>query len=118
MNYIDREIRKDLAEHRRETVCFARNAALSLQRMWIYLVHHNCCKPYRISPRCRLTHAEHAGVSHKLLAGSLRCWLTRRAFLSRTVLSAPMLRAWMAMEHTPFSADRVNRRLTPAFSYA
>ena len=118
VNYIDREIRKDLAEHRRETVCFARNTALSLQRMWIYLVHHNSCKPYRISPRRRFTHAEQAGVSHRLLARTLRYWLTRRVFLSRTVLSRPMLRAWMAMEHTPFSADRVNRRLTPAFSYA
>ncbi len=118
VNYIDREIRKDLAEHRRETVCFARNAALSLQRMWIYLVHHNYCKPYRISPHSPLTHAELAGVSHRLLAHTLRYWLTRRAFLSRTVLSGPMLHAWMAMEHTPFSADRVAPRLTPAFSYA
>jgi len=118
VNYIDREIRKDLAEHHRETVCFARNAALSLQRMWIYLVHHNYCKPYRISPRCRLTHAEQAGVDHRLLAHTLRYWLTRRAFLSRTVLARPMLRAWMVMEHTPFSPDRVNRRLTPALSYA
>ena len=118
VNYIDREIRKDLAEHHRQTVCFARNAALSLQRMWIYLVHHNYCKDYRISPRCRLTHAEQAGVDHTLLARRLRHWLTRRAFLSRTVVSRPMLRAWMAMVHTPLSADRVNRRLTPAFSYA
>jgi len=118
VNYIDREIRKDLAEHRRETVCFARNAALSLQRMWIYLVHHNCCKPYRISPRTAFTHAERAGVPPALLSSTLRHWLTRRAFLSRTVVSRPMLSAWTAMEHTPLSADRVNRRLTPAFSYA
>jgi hypothetical protein len=42
VNYADREIRKDLAEHRRETVCFARSAAMSMARLWVYVADHNC----------------------------------------------------------------------------
>lgn len=118
VNYIDREIRKDLAEHHRETLCFARNAALSLHRMWIYVVHHNCCKPYRISPPSPMTHAEQAGVPADELRKARRHWLTRSAFLSRTWMSPPQLRSWMAMEHTPFSPDSINPRLTPAHCYA
>ena len=118
VNYLDREIRKDLAEHRRETVCFARSAALSLQRMWIYLVVHNCCKPYRISPKSPLTHAQMAGVRPAAVRKVLRHWLTQRAFLSRSALSVSMLQVWMGMVHTPFSRDLINRRLTPAFAAA
>jgi hypothetical protein len=61
VNYLDREIRKDLAEHHRETVCFARSQLMSDARMWIYLVWHNTDKPYRISPRQDVSHAEAAG---------------------------------------------------------
>ena len=114
VNYIDREIRKDLAEHRRETVCIARSAAASLSRLWLYLAHHNYCKPYRILPRSPLTHAEVAGVDRSLLVRHRRKWLTQRAFLSRTALTMEMLRVWVGAYHTPFSVDCINRRLTPA----
>jgi hypothetical protein len=116
VNYTDREIRKDLAEHRRETVCFARNAAASLQRMWVYLAYHNYRKPYRIGVGCRETHAERAGVSHNALRAALRHSLTRRAFLSRTVLSRPMLRAWVGAEHTPLRENWLNARITPRYA--
>ncbi len=118
VNYIDREIRKDLAEHHRETVCFARNASLSLHRMWIYLVHHNYCKPFRVSPPSSTSHAERAGLPTLVLRKALRHWLTRRVFLSKTWMSQSQLRSWMAMEHTPFSPDSINPRLTPAHCYA
>jgi len=53
-NYMDREFRKDLAEHRRETVCFARNTNCSMERMVVYLFYHNYVKPFRINPEPRV----------------------------------------------------------------
>jgi hypothetical protein len=117
-NYFDREIRKDLAEHRRETVCFARSAAASVQRMWVYAAYHNYRKPYRIGVGCRETHAERAGIDRRTLTRALRHWLTQRAFLSHTVLSQPMLRAWVGAEHTPLRGDWVNARATPRYALA
>jgi len=36
--YLDRELRKHLADHRRETVCFARNAPICCIDLWcIYI---------------------------------------------------------------------------------
>lgn len=81
-NYFDREIRKDLAEHRRET------------------------------------HAERAGIERRVLTRALRHWLTRRAFLSQTVLSQAMLRAWVGAEHTPLRENWINARITPAYALA
>jgi hypothetical protein len=47
-NYIEREIRKDLASHHRETVCFNRNVAQGMMRLSLYLIGHNYLKPFRI----------------------------------------------------------------------
>lgn len=117
VNYIDREIRKDLAEHRRETVCFARSAAMSIARMWIYIGYHNYRKPYRVGIRCSETHAERAGVAPEALSGPLRHWLTRRALFSHTAMPPAMVRAWCGAEHTPLSADLINRRITPRYCF-
>jgi hypothetical protein len=118
VNYLDREIRKDMAEHHRETVCFARNAALSSARMWIYLVTHNIEKPYRVSPKQELTHAEVAGIRGEQLRKVRRRVMTRRAFLSRSRLDHTLRRVWMGMIHTPERENRINRRLTPAYCAA
>ena len=118
VNYLDREVRKDLAEHHRETVCFARSAVLSTARMWVYMVEHNCNKPYRIDPKSGLSHAEVAGVAPDLLRRVRLRMLTRRAFLTRTKLDHGQRMVWMGMLHTPERENRSNRRLTPAYSYA
>ena len=118
VNYLDREIRKDLAEHHRETVCFARNAALSTARMWVYLVTHNIEKPYRISPKHENTHAEVAGIDGERVKRVRRTLLTRRAFLSRSRLDHTLRKVWMAMIPTPERENRINRRLTPAYCAA
>ena len=47
-NYLDRELQKDQAAHRRETTCFARSAANGMTRMACYLDWHNYEKRYEI----------------------------------------------------------------------
>ena len=116
VNYIDREMRKDLAEHRRETPCFARSAARSLLRAWLYAAYHNYCKLYRIGVGCTHTHAQHAGVVQHSPQPTRARWLTRRAFLSHCALSPAMLRAWLGAQHTPLRQDFINERLTPRYA--
>jgi len=66
VNYLDREVRKDVAAFHRETVCFARNVTNSLERLCVYLFHHNFIKRYRIGVAGEeRTHAEVAGVDKR-----------------------------------------------------
>ena len=80
VNYIDREIRKDMASHARETVQFPRNVSNAMLRMNLYLFDHNVFKPYRIRDveKRRLSHAEAAGIE----SGNLRM-ITNGFFRSR-----------------------------------
>ena len=48
VNYLDRLIRKDMPNHRRETICQARNDRNLLSRFAYYVVTHNFFKPFRI----------------------------------------------------------------------
>ena len=126
VNYLDREIRKDLAEHRRETACHARSAVMSIfslcekcsmARMWVYVVKHNCMKPYRMSPRHSQTHAEVAGVPSGALMRATRYWLKHRVFLSRSPLDHEHRRIWMGMVHTPGGGYATNHRLVPRYAF-
>ena len=64
-NYIDRQIRKDLAEYIRETVQFGRNINNSMDRFTCYSFWHNFLKPYRINRKKRKFeyHSQAAGFS-------------------------------------------------------
>lgn len=115
-NYLDREIRKDLAEHHRETVCFARNAALSTARMWIYLVAHNTEKEFRISPRVDHSHVEAAGLPSASLIGLKSTFFSRRAFFGRSSLNHTLRKAWFGLIHTPESSDIMSFRLNPGYA--
>ncbi|MFW6233755.1 MAG: transposase [Spirochaetota bacterium] len=117
VNYLDREIRKDLAEHHRETVCFARNAAHSVARMWVYLVWHNTEKPYRICPRFAGTHAEVAHATSTDVRRVRARLYRRRQFLSHcTALSEAQRRDWLQLHWTPERENRRNLRVTPAYA--
>ena len=82
VNYMDREIRKDMANHARETVQFSRNVNNAMQRMSLYLFDHNCIKPYRISqPQKRsLRHAQVAGLERRVLDDLLGGFFEKRHF--------------------------------------
>ncbi len=102
-NYTDRELRKDLAEHRRETACFARNVNNSLGRATAYFLHHNLMKDYRINSRNgeRITHADTAGIDRSLYSGLMRHFYTRRFFISHLNLSGHWERLWCKAYQTP-----------------
>jgi hypothetical protein len=103
VNYLDREIRKDCANHVRETVCFSRDVNNCMERMWLYVVYHNYRKRYRIRHGERRTHAEVAGIERKEISRALRGYYTKRSFLSRSGLSGSMRMLWLRKLETPLA---------------
>jgi len=114
-NYLDRELRKDLADHRRETVCFPRNVANMLNRLVVYLGWHNYEKPYRIGRDIVLTHAEVAGIERKAICKAREKQFQERAFLSRAGLSLLDKKLWLRSFPTPLKRKA---EYVPAYAYA
>ena len=87
VNYLDREFRKDCAEHVRETTRFARNVNNCMERMAIYRLYHNYIKPYRINREAGVlkdrTHASVAGLPAWAVKKELSGFFTERRFLAR-----------------------------------
>jgi hypothetical protein len=101
VNYFDREIRKDMACHVRETVQWSREVNNAMDRMWLYAVWHNCFKPRRVNGTDARTHAEHAGVSEAVLGKLKHDFFTRRYFFSRISLSSSQWMSWLRAWATP-----------------
>ena len=82
VNYVDREIRKDMASQARETVQFPRNVSNAMLRMALYCFDHNLRKPYRINDpvKRRLRHAEVAGCEGAIVKEALTGFFTQRFF--------------------------------------
>jgi hypothetical protein len=116
VNYMDREFRKDLAEHVRESTRFGRNVSNACERMEIYRVQHNCIKKYRINRSGRLwdTHAEAAGLGAEEVKRVLSKWLTRRCFYSHLELDLHMGKVW---GHGYATAGKLSMDYVPAFIY-
>jgi hypothetical protein len=87
VNYFDREIRKDMASHARETVQFPRNVCNAMLRMHLYMFDHNVRKPYRINDRelRQLRHAQLAGVDLDYLRNLVWGFFERRVFRPRNL---------------------------------
>jgi transposase-like protein len=95
VNYLDRQLRKDLAEHVRETVRFSRRLEFSLERAVVHLVHHNYFKVFRSRSRDRrLTHAEQAGLDRSEVAGWKESFFRERALGWRQDLECWATRVW------------------------
>ena len=114
-NYLDREIRKDQAAHRRETTCFARNASNGMARLAVYLGWHNYAKRYLVNWPARLLacHGEVAGIALKLISAERGRIFTERAFLSRERLDTMEERVWRKLVPTP---GKAGRDYLPAFA--
>lgn len=105
-NYLDREIRKDQANHHRESTCFSRNVSNAMSRLVCYLVEHNYLKRYLIKAPVGdgRVHGEVAGIPRELIDRSLEEMFTRRAFLSLTRLPVNLERIWKKLYVTPLKA--------------
>jgi transposase-like protein len=102
-NYLDREIRKDQAAHRRESACFSRSAANCLSRLTCYLGWHNYAKRFLIkAPTGEIsTHGEEAGIPRTTIENARRRMFRDRAFMSLLKLDASELKIWKKAYLTP-----------------
>ncbi len=102
-NYVDREIRKDQANHHRETTCFTRNVSNGMERLLCYLVQHNWRKRYLIKARVAdaRVHGEAAGIEAGLIRAAMASMLRERVFLSRIALPKTLERIWRKDFRTP-----------------
>mgnify|MGYP006287230733 FL=1 len=97
VNYFDREIRIDNANHVRETVQFSRRAIGALERLAIYQMYHNYCKSYRIGVaelEYRL-HGEVEGIKRESIRRELADVFTMRRFLSKVKLGFSQAMVWL-----------------------
>jgi transposase-like protein len=105
VNYIDRELRKDLHEHVRGTVCFGRNVNRQMERLTLYLFLHNHQKAHRIKGEGK-SHAAVAGYDSGEAARELDMLWKQRAMLSRVELTESMLDTWLRRRVTPLKGRR------------
>ena len=109
VNYLDREFRKDLAEHTRETTRFGQRVQRCLERLTIKQFHHNFVKPYRVK-EARVseppqTHAAQAGLPSSYVEKLVKEFWRERAFGEKQVLQEWEARIWERKEPTPFFGD-------------
>jgi hypothetical protein len=104
VNYLDREIRKDLAAYARESTCFVRNAANGMERLSVYLGWHNYWKPKRVRTqvdRERCCHAEASGIEASAIAREKERVFFQRAFLIKSELHPWAEDIWLKKHKTP-----------------
>jgi transposase-like protein len=111
VNYYDRELRKDNADHVRETVRFSRNVNNALERFAVYQLYHNFFKSYRVDhvEKRYYTHGEAAGIDGRLIRENLRDIFTMRRFFThvKLKLSWSQLIIWARMTGTLDKHDGV-----------
>jgi hypothetical protein len=108
VNYIDRLYRKDIPNHRRKTICFARNDRNMLSRMALYMLTHNFYKPRRISDKARQTEEKHysvLGLDEKKLGFWKSLFRKQRFFLSKIELPEYFQKVWKRITETPFGEN-------------
>ena len=104
VNYFDRLIRKDLPNHRRETICYARNDRNMLVRFAYYMVCHNFYKPFRITSKAKQragTHAERVIVRDEVFKLWSSRMHTHRFFRSLVPLPDYFDAVWCKRTPTP-----------------
>lgn len=110
VNYVDRQIRKDLGEHVRETVKQGRETNCQMERMAIYLVAHNFLSPHRMRDGVGiandLTHADVAGIPKDTYAKILSRLYTHRHLWDQSGHRlAWQKRVWQHLHENPPAVD-------------
>jgi hypothetical protein len=82
VNYVDRQMRKNMAEHVRETIRQGREVNCQMERMAVFMMMHNFLTPKRITDQALFgeqpTHAEAAGLGGKEVCRQMRRVFTHR----------------------------------------
>ena len=106
VNYIDRQIRLNLAAHRRQTVCFGRDTSATLQRTVLLLCYHNYAKAHRILDTAVQppVHAVVAGVSQARIRHWWRWFFAYRSFFTKANPTGFLRSLWLQCGETPLSA--------------
>lgn len=114
-NYLDREVRKDQANHRRETTCFARNVSSCLNRMVIYFFNHNYIKDYRVGKKefRGISHAEVAGIPRNAIKEVLQKIFSERVFISLEKVKTFAKELWLKKIVTPL---KIEEEYLPAYA--
>ena len=116
VNYLDREIRKDNANHVRETVQFSRNTNNCMERLAIYRMYHNYLKRYRIEPRQeQRTHAEVAGIRRESVEREIASFFQVRRLISKVGLRFSDALVWFRALATP---ERPGSERCPDYAWA
>jgi hypothetical protein len=108
VNYMDMLFRKDIPNHRRRTICHARNDRNMLARVALYMATHNFFKPRSITDKAAQTaerHYEDLGVSQQKLRFWKELFSTERLFLSKVQLPEYFLKVWTRKTETPFGEN-------------
>ena len=98
VNYVDRQFRKDLVNHVRETIQFARCPAAMMNRMTIYQGYHNYLMPRRVAQQRKgnwVTRGEVLGVDPKRVWATIMSLWGKRIFLHKTMLWQEEQRTWL-----------------------
>lgn len=104
VSYVDRQIRKDLCDHVRETVQFAKCPSALMSRLSVYRFYHNCCIPRRVRASRRgedETHAQRAGVSAREQKAIIERYWKKRCFLLQQDLDREERKTWMCGWRNP-----------------
>jgi transposase-like protein len=99
-NYLDRQIRKDQANHVRETVQYARCPSAIMLRLAIYQVYHNYLMPRRVKEQRRgnwQTRGEYLGISRDDILDAIESFVGKRAFFHKCKLWEEEKSTWLMM---------------------
>ncbi|HUX52749.1 MAG TPA: hypothetical protein VMW73_18315, partial [Spirochaetia bacterium] len=107
VNYMDREFRKGLAEHVRESTRFARNVNNSMERLWVYLGVHNYRKQFRLNTPVaeRRFHAIEAGIDRQRIDEALANLYSRRRLLTQEPVRGCARNLWLRRYSTPLRGE-------------
>ena len=98
VNYVDRQLRKDQANHVRESVQFARCPAAMMNRLTIYQGYHNYLMPRRVREQRKgnwMTRAQALGLNPTSIWATICELWGKRIFLHKTPLWQEEQRTWL-----------------------
>lgn len=115
VNYMDRQLRKDVVNYVHKTVNTARNVSCLLERLCVYRLHHNFIKPYRENEaKTGLTHGALAGCNMRWMERLLECRWQQRPFASLLPLTPGEKGLWYRLYRTPL---KWNPEYLPKYAY-